>query len=144
MHTDIGIVELIDRNGEMIPAELHLQDEDPENPDLVRLSLRFAGKELTSIHEEWFEAMRALRRELEQSGLLLKCYGASRNVYPSPMSRSMGGGHKAYKLRMAEPAKLEDLVSIFDTGPDVEPATVDEQERFFQEWLASLPRPRQG
>ena len=54
------------------------------------------------------------------------------------MSLDMGGGIKAYKLQMGVHGKLADLVSIFDTGPDVSPATVSEQEQFYKEWLASL------
>jgi hypothetical protein len=130
--------ELIDAAGNIIPAKLSMWEEDPDDIDLVRLSLRYAGGEITKSADGWFSAMSDVRRELENNGLLLKLYGASRNVYPSPMSRSMGGGHKAYKLQMGQPAKQSDLVSIFGVGPDIDLASVDEQEQFYRDWLKSL------
>jgi hypothetical protein len=75
---------------------------------------------------------------LEKENLLLHCYGASRNVYPSAMMRGMGTGDKAYKLHMGQPAKQEDIVSLFDTGPDVLPTTVADQEEYYERWLSSL------
>jgi hypothetical protein len=36
----------------------------------------------------------------------------------------MGYGEKAYHLEIGRPAKSVDLVSIFDTGPEVQPATL--------------------
>lgn len=126
------------RGNEIVPGELCLSVQSPEDPELVKVTLRFSGKEITSSDQDYFSAMCAIRRVLEQDGALLRCYGASRNVYPSGMSRSMGGGVKAYKLSMGSQAKLADLVSIFDTGPDITPATVAEQEHFFQDWLKSL------
>ena len=76
-----------------------------------------------------------IRRELETDRILLHCYGASRNVYPSGMGRDMGAGLKAYKLTIGKRARMEDLVFIFDTGNDVEPATVSAQKEFYERWL---------
>lgn len=39
---------------------------------------------------------------------------------------------------MGEQAKSADLVSIFETGPDVNPSTVPDQEKFYRDWLSSL------
>ena len=39
-----------------------------------------------------FDALIALRRRLEDLGCRLLCAGARRDVYPSGMSRTMGGG----------------------------------------------------
>jgi hypothetical protein len=80
--------------------------------------------------------MVGIRRELEKDGIRLRCYGASKNVYPSRMSIEMGAGAQAYKMTMGQQAT--DLVSIFASGPDVEPATVDEQRAFFEAWGESL------
>src|SRR5687767_15975890 len=101
------------------------------------MSLHFNSREITIADHEYFSALCSIRRVLELEGGLLHCYGASRNVYPSPMSRDMGGGIKAFKLHRGSQAKLSDLVSIFDRGADMSPTTVDEQERVFKDWLAS-------
>jgi hypothetical protein len=31
------------------------------------------------------------------------------------------------------------LVGIFEVGADIEPVSVGEQQRFYQQWLSSLP-----
>ena len=41
----------------------------------------------------------------EAAGFLLECYGASRTVYPSGMSLSMGGGRRAYRLALGRPGR---------------------------------------
>ena len=42
---------------------------------------------------------------------------------------------RASRLEIGRSARLEDLVGIFDTGPDVEPATVAEQKMFADAWF---------
>lgn len=124
--------------GKRIRARFVIWEEVPEDVDLVKLSLQYNGKEITSTDHDYFSAMCSIRRILEQEGSWLICYGASRNVYPSGMSRSMGAAVKAYKLEMGSPGRMSDLVCIFDAGPDVVPATVAEQEEFFKKWLESF------
>lgn len=138
MVDEIKRVELLQPDGTSDDAELLLWEEDPMDIDKVRISIRFVGMETTRSDRDFFAAMCLIRRELESNNLLLKCYGAGKNVFPSPMSRSMGYGSKAYKLYPGRPATQEDLVSIFDTGPDVLPASVDDQENYYKGWLESL------
>jgi hypothetical protein len=90
--------------------------------------------------EDFFHALQVLRGKLEPDGWRLCCYGASRNVYPSPMSRDMSRGLKAYRSVLGTPGRTKDLVEIFAVGEDFEPATVEEQLAFHQAWLASLRR----
>jgi hypothetical protein len=47
----------------------------------------------------------------------------------------MGRGLKAYRLELGRQARASDLVSIFDSGSDVEPSSVAEQRHFWEEWL---------
>jgi hypothetical protein len=54
------------------------------------------------------------------------------------MGRDMGRGLKAYRLEMGRSAQREDLVDIFDTGPDVEPVTVAEQKIFADGWFGQF------
>jgi hypothetical protein len=138
MTDDIIKVDLIGPDGTAHEAELLLWEEDPADKDKVRLSLRIMGREIERSEGDFFSAMCQIRRELEDNHLLLKCYGASRTVFPSPMSKGMGYGSMAYKLYPGRPARQDDLVCIFDTGPDVSPASVDDQEKYYQEWLNSL------
>lgn len=80
--------------------------------------------------------MTDVRKNLETLNIQICCNGAARNVYPSNMQRSMGSGRVAYKLYSGERAKLEDVVDIFDCDDRLEFVTVDEQERFYKNWVS--------
>ncbi len=54
------------------------------------------------------------------------------------MSRSIGAGLKAYRLTAGRQALTSDLVSIFDSGPDVIPSSVAKQKEYFNDWIRSL------
>jgi hypothetical protein len=127
-------VKLIAETGEIINAVFVYDDyKEP-----CALAVRFAGVEITASEYDFFKALCTIRRQLEPLGLRPRCYGASRNVFPSPMSCDMGVGLKAYKLRSGFPTEMKDLVFIFDSGPDVEPVSVAEQEAYYKVWLESL------
>ncbi len=94
---------------------------------------------VTALSEDgYFRAMCEIRERLQASNALLVCFGSSENVYPSPMIEAMGYGEKAYKLEIGKQALTANLVSIFDTGPDVVPSSVEKQKNFYRFWLESL------
>ena len=131
-------VEVIFPDQTVEHARFSLWEEDPETPEHVRLTLKLNEQEITSRAFDFFEALCEVRRVLERHGILVRCYGASLNVYPSAMIRDMGVAYVAYKLTLGEPARQSDLVCIFDSGPDVSPATIAEQETSYYQWLAAL------
>jgi hypothetical protein len=47
----------------------------------------------------------------------------------------MSAGMAAYRLKKGRPTQKEDIVDIFNTGPDVEVATVAAQKEFYSEWF---------
>jgi hypothetical protein len=102
-----------------------------------KLICAYRGKTIEAEAGDFFEALCLIRRQLEHEGLIPFCYGASLNVFPSGMARDMGAGLKAYRLKKGVHARGADLVEIFDNGPDVIPASVDAQEAFWLEWLAT-------
>jgi hypothetical protein len=135
----IQAVQVLLPDGGRVMGEFRIWEEAPEDQDAVRLELRLDDRELAATTEDgFFEALAALRKQLEPEGFRLECYGCSRRVYPSAMARSMGYGEKAYRLEIGRPAKSADLVSIFDTGPEVEPATLADQAQYYRDWLGSL------
>ena len=99
------------------------------------LTLRAHGLDCRKSATDFFEAFCKIRTELEKEGVFPLCYGASWNVYPSAMGRDMALGLKAYRIRKGHVAMLEDLVEIFDSGADVQVATVEEQRRYWREWM---------
>jgi len=111
-----------------------LEDELGES---CTLKLIWRGGEATASADDFFEALCAVRLQLEEEGLLLFCYGASLNVYPSGMARSMASGKMAYRMQAGKHARKADLVDIFSEGPDVIPATVARQREYFNDWVAS-------
>jgi hypothetical protein len=133
-------VQAIGRNGgKQARCLLRLPDRRPDSR-ACEIEVLMGQKAWTRIATDYFAALVLVRRDLEADGWLLSCYGGSRNVFPSGMARDMGLGLKAYKMRLGQHARNEDLVDIFTSGPDVDPVSVDDQETFWKEWLASSKR----
>jgi hypothetical protein len=127
-------VKLLGDKGEQIDAVFSFDyDQEP-----CTLKLQYGDHELVATEADYFEALCTIRKELETNGLRPHCCGASRNVFPSGMSRDMGAGIRAYQMRMGSPTKMEDLVFIFDSGVDVEAVSVAEQEAYHKQWIKSL------
>ncbi|QDU63729.1 hypothetical protein Pan216_46100 [Planctomycetes bacterium Pan216] len=131
-------VELVARDGERIQAEFHLWEATHEDPEEVRLDLVFGQRQIRSIGRTFYGAMVAIRQELERDGLRLNCFGASKTVYPVGESLKRNYGRTAYKLSFRQPPRVANRVSIFETDRTVQPASVEEQKAFYEEWEKSL------
>jgi len=87
------------------------------------------------VADSMFDAMRAMRKKLEEQGALLLCAGSRIEVFPSAMSRV---GYKAYVTRLGFQARRGDLIHIFDyAGPELVGA-VEQQYEFHRQWGESL------
>jgi hypothetical protein len=105
------------------------------------LTLRWDESIVTETSDEgFFDALRKVRLHLDRNSLLLCCFGASEDVYPSPMQESMGPALQAYRTRLGHQALLRDLVDIFASDESIRPSTVEQQGRFHRKWLDSLRR----
>jgi hypothetical protein len=89
-----------------------------------------------------FEALREMRKELEDAGYLLLCAGSRPDVNPSGMSRGMGGGRKAYVMRCGRPGNFSEMIDIFDYAEPATVGTIQQQEQYLQAWIESLRRPQ--
>jgi hypothetical protein len=98
------------------------------------------GREYRSSEDDLFEALVDIRIEYEKFGCKILCQGSRPNVEASGMSRSMGGGRRAFVLTRGTPAKMNQLVDIFDYACPEEVGTVAEQRRVVEEWYGSLPQ----
>jgi hypothetical protein len=87
-----------------------------------------------------FFALQEMRRLLDERSILIDCYGASENVYPSGMIADMGDVAMAYRMTLGKPARRVDLVDVFARGPDTKPASVSAQEQFVARWRAYFDR----
>lgn len=54
------------------------------------------------------------------------------------MQLSMGYGEQAYKMYKGKPAKLTDVINIFDRDKDIDFVDIKRQKKFYDEWLKSL------
>lgn len=88
--------------------------------------------------EDLYAAFNHLRTWLDKSKSKLLCNGARVDVTPSGMSRGMGGGRKAYIIRIGKPALREDLVDIFDYASPDKIGSLDEQKEYYERWVSSL------
>jgi hypothetical protein len=109
-----------------------------KSSERCRLTLQWTGGVITVEAPDYFEALGLIRAQLEPEALRPICYGASRSAWPSGMCRNMAKGLKAYRTKIGERASIKDLVHIFDTGPDVEAVSFEEQRAYHEQWLMSV------
>jgi hypothetical protein len=120
-----GEVAVILAGGSRVPATITADEIRGNGKEIYRVSLQ-QGTDLKVAESkiDFFEALMQLRQELEKAGALLCCFGASEDVHPSGMQRSMGPAMLAYKTRMGCPATRQDVVNIFEADETVIPSTV--------------------
>lgn len=106
-----------------------------------KLSARGMGLEGHEfIGSDLFDALIALREKLEREGCLPLCAGARVDVFPSGMSRSMGGGRTAYVTIPGRPGTQ--TIDIFaDAEPDAV-STISAQANFHRRWIKSISQLR--
>lgn len=134
-------VNLLENNTNMIEAELHIYEEAPHNNKDVLLEVYFNAKKISKNAEDFFSALQEIRKELEKESILILCNGSALNIYPSPMQRTCS---KAYVLELGFHAKLANMVDIFDNMEGLTYATVDEQEEFYNKWIDSPKKHKDG
>ena len=101
------------------------------------ITFRYRDRVIEASATDYFKAFSQIRLQLEPERLIPFCYGASLNVFPSGMARDMGSGLSAYRLTIGRTPAKDALVRIFDSGPDVIPASVANQEQHYNDWLKS-------
>ncbi|MEH7515070.1 hypothetical protein V7146_20325 [Gottfriedia acidiceleris] len=131
-------IKLVSQGKKQSEELLEIFEEAPNNEDMVMLRIGLNGQDFCYINENFFDALLMLRQDLEEMNIQINCNGAALDVYPSPMSLSMGNGRLAYKLQTGKQAKSEDLVELFDCDFNLNFVSIDEQQRFYKEWLNSL------
>jgi hypothetical protein len=105
---------------------------------LISCKLPVTGELVTGQAGDCFAALQSVRRKAEGRNWMICCKGARRNVWPSGMSRQMGGGIKAYVLEMGRQGRSDLLVEIFDEDTPESYSTVADQEAYAHAWFESL------
>ncbi len=135
-------INLVDTAGKCRPATISLSTHHRSEGGFSRreCNIHLVSEEL-NIHAsafDYFDAFCRIREQLAAHGFYPLCYGASRSVYPSSLCRDMSEGLIAYKHRVGTAVRPEDQVNIFDTGPEVEVATVAEQQAFYLAFISAF------
>ncbi len=141
MDTEKKVIILRTNKNETINSEVFLLAESPDNEDMVLLEIIFEDRRIKIENDNFFDALKELRKVLEKENIQILCNGAAKNVFPSSMQFSMGNTRKAYKLSYGKQAKLEDMVDIFEFEEGLEFVSVDEQLQFYNQWINSVMKP---
>lgn len=105
---------------------------------LISCQLPMSDNPLSGRADDCFAALQIIRRAAEEQNWKICCRGARRNVRPSAMSRSMGGGIMAYILEMGQPGRMDSTVEIFDADAPESYSSVADQEAYAKAWFESL------
>jgi hypothetical protein len=132
-------VEIVFNDGSRSIANLQADERLESGAMIYKVTVRQGSAVTTGESENgFFDALRRVRHELETENATLYCFGASEDVYPSPMQESMGPALLAYRNHLGQQARSTDIVNIFDTDESVRPSTVEQQRLFHERWLRSL------
>lgn len=112
--------------------------ENDDDSVCVSLYLKDNFRTIEKCGENYFQVLQAIRKDLEAEGIDLLCNGTSVNVYPSAMQLGMGGGDRAYRLKMGFHTQMEDVVEIFEYDEDNHRlGSVAEQIQYYERWVLS-------
>ena len=126
---DINILN----NGKIEKNKLFLLEIEDE----INLKIEIKNVIYFSKGDNIFDSIVELRKKLESKDIYLLCNASVVNIYPSPMQKDFGGT-KAYKLQMGKQAVLADVVDSFDYNSELKIGCVEEQKKFYENWLKSL------
>jgi len=138
MDTEKILVRLLFCKTEIKTTNLLIYDEIENDEDSVILEIDINGKKFGGQSDNYFDALKELRKYLEKENIQIMCNGAARNVYPSPMQFSMGNTRNAYKTYLGQQARMSDWIDIFDYEEGLEFVRIDEQFKFNSEWVKSF------
>jgi len=131
-------IKLAMNDGKIFEGMLKLYEESPDDEEMVLIELLILGDTISFKHENFFLALQSLRQHLEDKHIQVMCNGAALNVYPSTMQLTMGTGRLAYKVKFGEPAKLKDVVDIFEFDNSLRFVKIEEQLSYHIRWSNSL------
>ena len=131
-------IKLAMNDGKIFDSILKLYEECPDDEEMVLIELLILDDTISFKHENFFLALQSMRQHLEDKHIQIMCNGAALNVYPSQMQLSMGTGQLAYKIKFGEPARLKDIVDIFEFDNDLRFVKIEEQFSYYIGWLKSL------
>lgn len=116
-------------------STLFVEEDEEENTGEFIFQAVMDGKEVISRHEYYFPAFQAFRDQLLLMGFGIQCQGSKLNAVQSPM---MGASDKVYLVKMGEPARMKEVVSIWEYIALENYPNTEQQREFENEWHRSL------
>ncbi len=138
MENENVLVNFLINDANIVSVQLELLEEFPSEPDVMGINLNIDGQISCFKGENFFDALLALRKELEKRNIQILCNGAAENVYPSTMQLAMGDGRLAYKLYLGQQARMLDLVDIFEYDKSLDFVSVETQLKFYNKWIKNI------
>src|SRR4029079_8637384 len=104
-------IDVVSKTGARLPAVVEAEDKLIGSKEVFKITLKYAQHLVCEESDQgFFDALRKVRLLLEQEGVLLCCFGASEDVYPSPMQEDMGPALLAYRTHLGRQALSKDIV----------------------------------
>lgn len=86
----------------------------------------------------YFEVLLSIRNKLNSRGIEILCNGTSVDVYPSAMQLGMGGGDRAYRLKLGCHTHMVDIIETFEYDSlSYKEGTLEEQKTYHEKWILS-------
>ena len=139
---EIYHINLAGPSGTTIPATAEVSVTHQDEPAggwsrRCRVQIAWPDGNVEATDRSVYHAFAAVREQLEPLGLVPLCYGACPEVQVSGMAVEMSDGIIAYRLSDPRDGWGGPTVNIFDTGPDISPASVAEQREYRQRGRSS-------
>ncbi|MCY6493925.1 hypothetical protein [Leptolyngbya sp. GGD] len=141
MISDVPILHAASRSLYTHPARLEY-DKFIAYADDSLCHLSFSHPEVQA-HEvqgvDIFECLNKLRRILQDEyGLYLSCAGSRIDTYSSGAARNMSGGRVLFIYTLGQYPTRSNEVRIFDPAPPEKVGSLEEQQRYHDDWLKSI------
>jgi len=137
-------LELVAESGDCVCATMRVRyrlwTEKGFSKSEVRLEFRWPWKRVRASDYNYFDALCRAREQLSALGFKPRCYGACRNLVVTGMWADMASGEVGYLTELGRPVTRRDMVNIFDSGPDMDLVSVDEQAAYRKEWKESVSK----
>lgn len=115
--------------------EIVIEVDEAEESELIVFHTIFEKQEIISSDVIYFSAFQKFRDTLLEMQYGMKCAGAMINAVQSPM---MSICEKIYLVKINEPAKMKDALSMFTYFEPYTYVDTKAQMEYFVEWCESL------
>jgi hypothetical protein len=137
---EVLVCALVDDGAEKeLELVYHSIHANPSSPRACCIDLRFDdGRTVSGTAHSYFHALLELRKQLEEMGIQLLCWGAKSDVWPTGMEADVGAG--LVVSRRTPSGATMNRESIFSRVPKEQVSTVSKQEAFFRGILHDVRR----